>query len=141
MTNFIFLSLLVVLQVLGNISIGYGIKQIGEVTTFDPITLLMFGVSVLTNDWVVFGILAEITALIVYLAVLSRLDLSYVLPMTASSYLLATLCAWLLLGEQVSATRWAGTFLVTMGVLFVGLEGSAGGKAARRRMRLSRQRR
>lgn len=121
MTNFIVLSLLVVLQVLGNISLGRGIRQIGEVNTLNPSALLAFGIDVLTNPWVVLGIAFLIVCLILYLVAISRLDLSYVLPMTASTYMLATLCAWLLLGERISATRWAGTFVVTIGVLLVGL--------------------
>lgn len=135
MTNFIIISLLVVVQVLGNISLGFGIRQIGEVNTLNPLALFAFGIDVLTNPWVVFGIALLIVALLLYLAAISRLDLSYVLPMTASTYLIATLCAWLLLGERISATRWVGTFIVTIGVLLVGLgEGSEGtGKVARRK--------
>jgi len=54
-----------------------------------------------------------------YLAALSRLDLSYVLPMTASTYVLTALSAWLILGESVSPVRWAGTLAVTIGIVLV----------------------
>jgi drug/metabolite transporter (DMT)-like permease len=54
-----------------------------------------------------------------YLAALSRLDLSYVLPMTASTYVLTALSAWLILGESVSPIRWAGTLAVTIGIVLV----------------------
>ena len=145
MTNFIVISLLVVLQVLGNISVGLGIRQVGEVNTLNPLVLLAFGFHVLTNPWVVLGIAFLIVSLLLYLAAISRLDLSYVVPMTASNYMLATLCAWLILGERISTTRWAGTFMVTIGVLLVGLSEGRGGKLAvtarRKRRNSSRQRR
>lgn len=144
MTNFIVISLLVVLQVLGNISVGLGIRQVGEVNTLNPLVLLAFGFHVLTNPWVVFGIAFLIVSLLLYLAAISRLDLSYVVPMTASNYMLATLCAWLFLGERISITRWAGTFMVTIGVLLVGLsegrKGTLNVTARRKRKNSSRQR-
>lgn len=52
---------------------------------------------------------------------LRRADLSFVLPITALSYLLGTLLAKYYLGETVSATRWLGVVIITVGVVVVGL--------------------
>ena len=48
-------------------------------------------------------------------------DMSFVLPLTALSYLLGTLLAKYYLGETVTTTRWAGTLIITLGVIVVGL--------------------
>lgn len=121
MKNFIALSLLVVTQVLGDVWLSRGVRQIGEVNTLNPSSVLAFGIHALINPWVVLGILFLIAALLLYLAVLSWLDLSYVMPMTASSYVLNALLAWLILGESISQVKWAGTLAVSVGVLIVGL--------------------
>ncbi|MBD2101926.1 EamA family transporter [Leptolyngbya sp. FACHB-261] len=135
MANLITLSLLVVLQVLGNSLLSHGIRQLGEVKNIaNPLVLVPFAFQVLTNPWVILGIVCLIAALLLYLAAVSRLDLSYVLPMIASSYVLTTLSAWLFLGEQVAVTRWAGTLLVTIGIALVGFS-----ENRRRRQRSSKR--
>ncbi len=122
MKNFIVLSLLVVLQVLGYTWLSHGMRQIGEVDTLNPLTLLAIGTHVLTNPWIVFGVLSLIGAMLLYLTALSRLELGYVLPMTASSYVLTDLFAWSILHESISPLRWTGTLTVTAGVLILGLD-------------------
>jgi drug/metabolite transporter (DMT)-like permease len=118
-------------------------RQIAGGNAPNPLALLAAGIEILTNPWIILGVVCLILALLFYLAAISRLDLSYVLPMSASSYVLSTLCAWSILGERISATRWAGTIMVTIGVLLVGLsEGkSKGGKAGKSVMLRSRSKR
>ncbi len=82
---------------------------------------LAIGSQILANPWIMLGVLFLFSSLLLYLAAVSRLDLSYVLPMTAAKYVLSALCAWLLLGEGVSSLRWLGTILVSSGVLWVSL--------------------
>ncbi len=54
-----------------------------------------------------------------YIALLSWADLSYVLPTTATSYLLVAVLSHFLLGEQVSWLRWTGIGLIVSGVALV----------------------
>ena len=122
MKNFIVLSLLVVLQVLGYTWLSHGMRQIGEVNTLNLPNLLAIGVHVLANPWIIFGVISLIGAMLLYLTALSRLELGYVLPMTASSYVLTDLFAWLILHERISALRWTGTLTLTVGVLILGLD-------------------
>lgn len=121
MKNFILLSLLVISQTLGDIWLSRGMKQVGEVNTINPLALLGFGIHVFANPWIWLGVALLLASLLLYLTSISRLELSYVLPMQASSYVLNALFAWLLLGENISAIRWAGTVTVTVGVLLVTL--------------------
>lgn len=53
------------------------------------------------------------------LAMLTWADISVVGPSRALSYLLLTLLARTVLGEQVSPRRWLGVWLVSAGVLMV----------------------
>ncbi len=56
-----------------------------------------------------------------YMLALRWADLSFVLPLTALSYLLGALLARYYLGENVTPVRWAGALIITIGVIIVGL--------------------
>lgn len=125
MKNMLILGLLVVLQVLGYTSLSHGLRQINPGNLVNPLAIFAFGVQVFASPWVLLGVLSLIVSLLLYLAAISRLDLSYVLPIVASNYALTTLVGWLVLDERVSGTRWVGTLLVTAGVLIVGFSNPA----------------
>ncbi len=119
--NLILITALVLLQVLGNICLSRGMRQIGATAAIVPGNLIGLGIQILSDPWVILGICIQIICLIVYLLVISRLDLSYVLPIMSSSYVLTTLFGWLILGEKVALTRWLGSILVSFGVMLAGL--------------------
>jgi drug/metabolite transporter (DMT)-like permease len=52
----------------------------------------------------------------IYLTLLSRADVSLVLPLTAVDYVVVTILAQYLLGEVVTPIRWAGVGLIVAGV-------------------------
>jgi uncharacterized membrane protein len=54
-----------------------------------------------------------------YLALLSRADVSQVLPLTALDYIVVALLAQWLLGEGVTMVRWAGIAFIVVGVALV----------------------
>jgi len=115
------LTWIVVLQVLGNVSLSRGMRLVGRVSLASPATLMAGGIHALTNPWILLGIAFLIAYFLCYLAALSRLELSYVLPMTSSNYVLTALLASWTLGETLSATRWLGTCMICGGILLVGL--------------------
>lgn len=119
--NLIAILLLVVLQVIGGVCLSRGMKQVGAVNTLNLPALLTVGERMIANPWFMAGLLLLIAFFLVYLATLSRLELTYVLPMLASSYVLTAVLAWLVLGETVSPQRWVGTLAISLGVLLVGL--------------------
>lgn len=70
--------------------------------------------------WVAITCMA--TFFFLWQAVLSwGVDLSYVLPMTALTYVFNAFLAGPLLQEHVSPQRWAGTMLIFLGVILVTL--------------------
>ena len=124
--NLILIGTLVLLQVLGNILLSRGMRQIGKaITTVTPDQLIALGIQVMSNHWILLGIGLQVICLVLYLTAISRLDLSYVLPIMSSSYVLTTLFAWIMLGEKIALTRWIGSLLVSIGVMLAGLTGAA----------------
>ncbi|BFM38284.1 hypothetical protein [Synechocystis sp. LKSZ1] len=113
------LALIVMTQVLGDIWLSRGMKLFGPITSYQGPALLALLAYLFTSPWIVLGVATLACSLLLYLVAVSRLDLSLVLPLLASSYLLNACLAWLILGEHVSALRWVATLLIALGVYVV----------------------
>jgi drug/metabolite transporter (DMT)-like permease len=103
-------------NVVGNFLLSRGMHDIGELVTFSPLPYLR----ALLNPWVLCGVFLLIAWIIAQLSLLSRADLTYVLPVTAASYVGSAILGFLLLGEWISPARWGGILLITAGVVLVG---------------------
>ncbi len=77
----------------------------------------------LCNGWIALGLVLLVGHLGLYMLALKRADLSFVLPLTAAGYPLAALMARFILHEQVGLVCWAGTIVITAGVVIVALGG------------------
>ena len=111
----LFAVLTIVSNVAGNSALTKGMKQLGGIGN-TPLALI----GALFHPWVALGVALLIVWTLTHMALLSWADLSYVIPVTAISYVVTALAARLFLGEQVSLARWIGIFLITAGVTLVG---------------------
>lgn len=109
------IALLVASNVLGNFSLSSGLHEVGRLVSFSPWPYL----HAFVNPLVVLGVLLLIVWLISQLSLLSRVDLSYVLPVTSVSYGLTALMGEFLLHERVSTGRWIGIGMIGLGVSLV----------------------
>jgi len=107
--------LLVVSNVLGNFTLSCGLHEVGRLTSFSPWPYIQ----AFLNPLVALGVLLLIVWLISQLSVLSRVDLSYVLPFTSVSYVLTALIGEFILHENISTERWIGIGLIGLGVSLV----------------------
>lgn len=60
--------------------------------------------------------------LLLWMVSLSWADLTFVMPLTALTYVLNAILVGPVLGEVVSPTRWVGTVFIALGVALVTLE-------------------
>lgn len=72
------------------------------------------------NPFVALGVALLVLATLTRMALLSLADLSLVLPLTASGYILSALLGKFLLNEQVTLERWFGVLLIFLGIAVVG---------------------
>ncbi len=114
------LAIVIVANALGNLMLGYGMRQVGDISSYSPVALVTSGLAAMANPWVLGGVALLVVFFVTHAIVLSWADLSYVLLVTSIGYGLVALLSWLVLGEQVSATRWAGVAAITAGVALVG---------------------
>ena len=91
-------------------------KEIGEPASLRPKALLAFFSRAVCNGWLWVGIALMTIAFYSLLVLLSWQPVSFVIPASALSYVVGTLGAKYILGEQISGARWAGVLLVCAGV-------------------------
>jgi drug/metabolite transporter (DMT)-like permease len=106
----------VVSQVIGNVALSRGLHPMGSLLSLSPWPYLR----ALANPWVAGGVLILAFWMLSNLTLLSRADLSYVLPVTSVSYVLIAVLGRFLLHERIHLLRWVGIVVITAGVMIVG---------------------
>jgi uncharacterized membrane protein len=114
------LAIIVVANAVGNVLLGYGMRQVGDISSYSPLALVASGLAAMANPWVLSGVALLLVFFVAHAVVLSWADLSYVLLVTSIGYGLVAVLSWAFLGEQISAQRWVGTAVITAGVVLVG---------------------
>ena len=103
----------------GHVMLSKGMKTIGDLTEAETSRLGGMVRRVVTNPWVLIGVALQASFFFMYLTLLSRADVSKILPMTAFDYIVVALLAQLLLAEAVTAARWTGIGFIVLGVFLV----------------------
>jgi len=103
----------------GELCVARAMKAVGEVKDFRPSALLGLIPRILRVPWMWAGVALMATAFFSLLAVLSKENVSLVVPVTALSYGAGALGGKFFLNEQVTPRRWAGVLLVCAGVALV----------------------
>jgi drug/metabolite transporter (DMT)-like permease len=103
----------------GEIAITHGMKATGEPPRLRPMAVLQFLGRALGNWWFWAGVPLMALAFYSLLVLLSWEPISFVIPASALSYVVGTLGAKYILGEEVSVARWAGVVFVCAGVALV----------------------
>ena len=114
--NRIFIALVVFSNSVGNLLMGFAMERMPD---FSKTPFLSYVLFVCTNVWLLLGVVLMIVYMIAQLSMFSWADLSYVLPVTASTYIFSALLSKFFLHETVSTVRWLGIALISFGVIFV----------------------
>jgi transporter family protein len=103
----------------GHVMLSAGMRTVGDLTESvagGRGTMVWAAVS---HPWVILGVFLQATFFFLYLALLSRADLTVVLPMTAISYIAIALGAQVFLAEALTPIRWAGIGCILIGVALI----------------------
>jgi len=103
------------LKPFSNLFLAWGMRQFPETLALNPGAYLR----AMLDPLVALGIVMQILWLLTRMSLLSVADLSFVLPVTSAGYVLTTLLGRIFLHEQVSAPRWAGAVLISLGAALV----------------------
>jgi drug/metabolite transporter (DMT)-like permease len=103
----------------GHVMLAKGMKTVGDLVEAPPGRLGGMVATVVASPWVLLGVLFQASFFFMYLTLLSRAEVSWVLPLTAIDYIVVALFAQYLLAEAVTPIRWAGIGLIVGGVALV----------------------
>ncbi|MCK4511938.1 EamA family transporter [bacterium] len=108
--------LAVMLGATGQIIMKKGMMIYGEVSAGSVWSQL---VPILKVPQVFIGFLCYGISAVLWIAVVSNVDLSLAYPMVSLAYVIVFIASWLLLGEHISALRVAGLVIIIAGVLVI----------------------
>lgn len=113
----------VLLDVTGQIWFKLGLNRLPPKQAHDH--LGVFWKRVFSSPLLWAGIAAYALELILWLGVLANAPLSFVFPLASLSYVGVLVASRVVLNETVSARRWAGALLITLGVtlVYIGAQG------------------
>jgi len=117
--RWILVGIIAICNTLGDVLNTAGMKRQGEVEDLRPRNLFWMVRRAVVNPYVIAGIAAMAVSFFALLSLLSIANVSFAVPATAASYLLETLLAKYILGEDVRSRRWAAATLVAMGVVLL----------------------
>ena len=103
----------------GHVMLSKGMKTVGDLTEATSSKLGPMITRAVTSPWVLLGVALQASFFFLYLTLLSRAEVSQLLPMTAMDYIVVALLAQWLLAEAVTPARWAGIGFIAVGVLLI----------------------
>ena len=108
--------LAVMLGATGQIVMKKGMQIYGEVSASSVWGQL---IPILKTPQVLIGFICYGVSAILWIAVVSNVDLSLAYPMVSLAYVIVFIASWLLLGEQISALRVVGLLIIVAGVVVI----------------------
>ena len=106
-------AIVVFTNVVGNVCLSHGMQEVGRTISASPADY----VRALLNPWVLAGSCTLALWMISDLALLSRADLTFVLPVTASAYVFIAIAGHFVLGDRISWERWLGIVVISLAVI------------------------
>jgi uncharacterized membrane protein len=103
----------------GVILLKKGITAIGEMHGYNAAEIFRVVKAGAVNPQILLGVFFEALFFLCLLILMSKSDISFLWPLTALSFVFATLAAMIFLGESVSLVRWIGVILIMIGAAFI----------------------
>ena len=103
----------------GHVLLSKGMRSVGDLTEAPAAHVGGMVARAVTNPWLLLGVALQASFFFLYLTLLSRADVSKVLPMTAFDYIVVAVLAHLLLAESITPARWTGIGFIVAGVALV----------------------
>jgi drug/metabolite transporter (DMT)-like permease len=103
----------------GVVLLKKGMSQMGELKAINASAILRMVKAAVGNAQIWLGIFFEALFFVCLLVLMSQSDISFLWPLTALSFVFATLAAMWFLHERVSPTRWVGVVFIMIGAAFI----------------------
>jgi len=119
LSDILLFTLIVVAGTGGELCVSRAMKVVGETSSLRPAEIAKVILRALRVPWMWLGGGMMAVAFFALLGALSIYDVSFVVPVTALSYVAGAFGGVVFLREHVSLQRWLGVVLVAIGVTLV----------------------
>ncbi|MBL0702015.1 MAG: EamA family transporter [Desulfosarcina sp.] len=108
----------VLLNACAQLALKQGMRTIGSfaftINNFIPIGLKATG-----NPFIATGLACYLVSVIVWLMVLSRVEVSYAYPLLSVGYIVTAFAGQIFFNETIGIMRWAGIVIICLGVYLI----------------------
>ena len=105
------------LAVIAQLSLKKGMTKVGAIEIGDLLTSKVF--SIITEKFVVIGLLLYFVASALWVVILSKEELSFAYPLIALGYIFTAVLASLLFNESLTLFRIVGILSIALGVFLI----------------------
>lgn len=122
-STFIYLLIAMTSNSFGDVLLSRTVNGLGNTEICDINDILTIANTVLSQSSFWIAILCFTVFFGLWTMLMSKEDISYLMPLSAVTYVISGLLAGPMLGEYVSAMRWSGIILIVIGVSLVASTG------------------
>lgn len=116
MEKIIIILLSVLLNCAAQLFIRKGMLIIGEIGVSKLISNLS---NMICNLWLWTAMVCYAVSILLWMAVLSKVEVSFAYPFLSIGYVVAAIIGWQLFGESLSLTRIVGILVICVGVYLI----------------------
>ena len=125
MLNYVPLILFgVLLNAIAQVALKKGMMEIGEFS-FSMENIVPISLSAATNLYVILGLFCYVVSVLVWMLVLSRVEVSFAYPFLSVGYVVVAIIGYYMFAENITMERVAGIALICLGVTLVSRSGVA----------------
>ena len=121
--NLIFIVTSVLLNALAQILLKAGMKNFSNIDLKNNVIQTFMSIAI--NPYIICGFISYGISILLWLWVLSKVDVSYAYPFQALGYIVVTILAWLLFQENINLTRIIALIFITLGLIILALSARA----------------
>ncbi|MDG2000824.1 MAG: SMR family transporter [Alphaproteobacteria bacterium] len=121
--NLIFIVTSVLLNALAQILLKAGMKNFSNIDLKNNVIQTVMSIAI--NPYIICGFISYGISILLWLWVLSKVDVSYAYPFQALGYIVVTILAWLLFQENINLTRIIALIFITLGLIILALSARA----------------
>lgn len=108
----------VLLNAGAQLALKQGTRTIGSFS-FSLENVVPVGIKVLSNPFMLAGFGCYVLSVIVWILVLSRVEVSYAYPLLSVGYIVTAFAGQLLFDEALNPSRWIGILVICLGVYLI----------------------
>lgn len=117
-SNLLFLFASIVLGASGQILLKFAVNRMDQINLAWPNTINTI-IHIFTNPWIMTGILCFVSSMVLWIKVISSMELSKAYPSISLSYVIVFIFSIYLFNEAISPGKIIGLILVLAGVFFL----------------------